>query len=165
MPSKLKHLAIVAIAASLPGLAFAQTAAQPTTPSTMPPSTTTTTTKPSSPAPMPQATVPAPLRGSGMAAKPNVDPQARRASRVIGANIVNEENRTVGEVHDLLISPVGSSVTAVLSVGGFLGIGEHYVAIPLSDLQWNAAHSRWMLPGATVESLKATPAFTYPERS
>ncbi len=136
----------------------------------MPPGTTGSTpsgvsppaaTAPRAPAPMPQATVPAPAAGSQAA----MTQQARRASRVIGANVVNEENRTVGEVHDLMISPAGGPITAVLSVGGFLGIGERYVAVPLSDLRWNAERERWMLPGATVDSLKARPAFSYPDRS
>lgn len=90
---------------------------------------------------------------------------ARRASQIIGANVINEENRTIGEVDDLMVSANdGSVTTAVLSVGGFLGIGERYVAVPISNLRWNTEHSRWMLPGATVDSLKARPAFSYPNR-
>lgn len=90
---------------------------------------------------------------------------ARRASKVIGANIINEENNNVGEVHDLMVDMAGGGSIAVLSVGGFLGIGERYVAVPVSDLRWNNERERWMLPGATVDSLKARPAFTYPDRT
>lgn len=151
MRTTFRTLAIAAVTASLPALALAQTAAPPAAPA------------PRAPAPMPQASVPAPQYGA--AAAQAMSPQARRASRVIGANIVNEENRTIGEVHDLMVAPAGGPVIAVLSVGGFLGIGDRYVAVPLSDLQWNAERGRWMLPGATVDSLKARPAFTYPERS
>ncbi|WP_188969881.1 PRC-barrel domain-containing protein [Neoroseomonas lacus] len=95
---------------------------------------------------------------------PTAAPSARRASTLIGANIINEENRNVGEVHDLMVDTAGGATIAVLSVGGFLGMGERYVAIPLSALRWNGERERWMLPGATVDSLKARPAFTYPER-
>jgi hypothetical protein len=95
----------------------------------------------------------------------NAATDARRASNIIGANIVNEENNTIGEVHDLMVSPNGGPVTAVLSVGGFLGIGERYVAMPISELRWNGERERWMLPGATVDSLKARPAYSYPDRS
>lgn len=152
MRTNLRILAIAAAAASVPALAIAQTTPAP---STTPPAVTT-------PAPMPSANVPAPQAGTaGMTV---ATPEARRASRLIGANIVNEENRTVGEVHDLMVSAAGGPVVAVLSVGGFLGIGERYVAMPLSELRWNADRERWMLPGATVDSLKARPAFTYPER-
>jgi sporulation protein YlmC with PRC-barrel domain len=90
---------------------------------------------------------------------------ARRASTLIGANIINGENRNVGEVHDLMVDMAGGATIAVLSVGGFLGIGERYIAIPASDLRWNSDRERWMLPGATIDSLKARPAFTYPERT
>jgi len=155
MRTNFRTLAIAAVTASLPAIALAQTTPSPATP----PAVTT----PSAPAPMPQANVPAPQQGA--AAVQAMNPQARRASRVIGANIVNEENRTVGEVHDLMVAPAGGPVIAVLSVGGFLGIGERYVALPLSELQWNADRARWTLPGATVDSLKARPAFSYPERS
>ncbi|GGJ28344.1 hypothetical protein GCM10011320_39570 [Neoroseomonas lacus] len=67
-------------------------------------------------------------------------------------------------MHDLMVDTAGGATIAVLSVGGFLGMGERYVAIPLSALRWNGERERWMLPGATVDSLKARPAFTYPER-
>jgi starvation-inducible outer membrane lipoprotein len=150
MRMNLKTVALAAVTASLPALALAQTA-----PSTTPPAAT-------APAPMPQANVPAPQTGA--AGVTVAAPQARRASQLIGANIVNDENRTVGEVHDLMVSSAGGPVLAVLSVGGFLGIGERYVAMPLSELRWNSDRERWVLPGATVDSLKARPAFTYPER-
>ena len=150
MNFKVKTYAAVLILAGAPALSVAQT-----TPQSAPP-----TSPPATSAPMPQATVPAPPSGAQMASA-----QARRASQIIGANIVNEENRTVGEVHDLMIVPAGGAITAILSVGGFLGMGERYVAVPLADLRWNADRERWMLPGATVDSLKARPAFTYPARS
>ncbi|BDG74582.1 PRC-barrel domain-containing protein [Roseomonas fluvialis] len=153
MRPNIKILAITATAL-LPAIALAQTAPQPAP----------STTMPQSPSTMPQANVPAPVQGSAAGMVATANPQARRASRVIGANIINEANNTVGEVHDLMISPAGGPVIAVLSVGGFLGIGERYVAIPLADLRWNADRERWTLPGATVDSLKARPAFTYPER-
>ncbi|MBR0652782.1 PRC-barrel domain containing protein [Roseomonas terrae] len=139
--SSIRRALLTAAIVSLPGLALAQ-APSTTTPAApsvaAPPSTTVTT-------PTPAAT-------------------ARRASQIIGANIINEENRNVGEVHDLMVDAAGGATIAVLSVGGFLGMGERYIAIPLSDLRWNGERERWMLPGATVDSLKARPAFTYPER-
>jgi hypothetical protein len=63
-----------------------------------------------------------------------------------------------------MIMPAGGAITAVLSVGGFLGMGERYVAVPLADLQWSAERNRWTLPGATVDTLEARAAFVYPER-
>lgn len=140
MNVSLKRFALVAFVAAWPVMALAQPASQP----------------------VPQA-VPTP--GTTSSTVQSVDPMSRRASRIIGADIVNEENRTIGEVHDLMISPAGGPITAVLSVGGFLGIGERYVAVPLSNLQWNADRRRWTLPGASVDSLRARPAYEYPDRS
>ena len=157
-----KSCATYAMIAAMPTLAVAQTTTTPARPTTPPGASS------SAPATMPQANVPAPQRNA-TAAQHNqgaVTPasDARRASNIIGADVYNEQNNDVGEVHDLMVSPNGPPV-AVLSVGGFLGIGERYVAVPLSELQWNTDRSRWMLHGATVDSLKARPAYTYPDRS
>jgi len=87
----------------------------------------------------------------------------RRASRLIGANVVNEANETIGEVEDLIITPGGGAPVAVLSVGGFLGIGARLVAVPYDRLQYNTERGRWMLQGATRDSLRGLPEFAYPE--
>jgi hypothetical protein len=51
------------------------------------------------------------------------------------------------------------SAGAVLSVGGFLGIGTKYVVVPYSTLEVH--DKRMVLPGATKESLKSLPEFKY----
>ncbi len=90
---------------------------------------------------------------------------ARRASRIIGSNVYNDRGETVGSVDYLLINREGGAPTAVLSVGGFLGIGSRLVAVPLTDLQWSAQQDRWVLPGATKEALQNRPAFNYDSAS
>jgi hypothetical protein len=57
-----------------------------------------------------------------------------RASKVIGSNVVNEENEVIGKIDDLLISLDGKEPYAVLSIGGFLGMGTHLVAVPYETL-------------------------------
>ncbi|HEY4252780.1 MAG TPA: PRC-barrel domain-containing protein [Roseomonas sp.] len=84
-----------------------------------------------------------------------------RASRIIGAKIYNERNEAIGDVDDLIVHASGQAPTAVLSVGGFLGIGARLVAVPLSELRFNTDGERWVLNGATRETLQARPAFTY----
>jgi len=85
---------------------------------------------------------------------------ARRASKVIGSNVYNENNESIGEVDDILIPPGGGSPMAVISVGGFLGIGAKLVAVPYERLQANN-NNRWILAGATKDSLTSLPTFTY----
>jgi PRC-barrel domain protein len=85
-----------------------------------------------------------------------------RASKVIGSTVVNEQNETVGKVDDLIISNAGKGEpVAVLSVGGFLGVGSKLVAIRYDQLKANPDKSEFVLAGATKDSLKSLPDFTY----
>jgi len=82
-----------------------------------------------------------------------------RASKVVGSTVVNEANETVGTIDDLIVTPSDKVPFAVLSVGGFLGMGTKYVVVPYNSLQ---PHNKQMLlPGATKESLKTLPDFKY----
>jgi PRC-barrel domain len=66
-----------------------------------------------------------------------VDPQTLatgyRSSKVVGASVVNEANETVGAIDDLIVTPNERVPYAILSVGGFLGMGTKYVAVPFSS--------------------------------
>lgn len=85
--------------------------------------------------------------------------EGRRASRLIGTSVYNDSAETVGEVDDLLIPREGGPPVAIISVGGFLGIGAKLVAVPYENLRMGG--TRWTLPGATKESLNALPGFAY----
>lgn len=92
-----------------------------------------------------------------------VDPQSLatgyRTSKVVGSVVVNESNETVGTIDDLIVTPSERVPYAVLSVGGFLGMGTKYVVVPYSTLEVN--DKRMMLRGATKDSLKSLPEFKY----
>jgi hypothetical protein len=92
-----------------------------------------------------------------------VDPQSLatgyRTSKVVGSTVINEANETVGTIDDLIVTPSEKVPFAVLSVGGFLGMGAKYVVVPYSALEVN--DKRMMLRGATKESLKSLPEFKY----
>jgi hypothetical protein len=92
-----------------------------------------------------------------------VDPQSvatgYRTSKVVGSTVVNEANETVGTIDDLIVTPSEKVPFAVLSVGGFLGIGTKYVVVPYSSLK--VGDKKMVLPGATKDSLKALPEFKY----
>ncbi len=87
--------------------------------------------------------------------------EGRRASQVIGSTVYNENNESIGEVDDLIVPATGGQPVAVISVGGFLGIGARLVAVPYERLSHNGERNRWMLQGASKESLQSLPAFTY----
>jgi hypothetical protein len=48
---------------------------------------------------------------------------------------------------------------AIINAGGFLAVAKHNVAIPVSQFQLSG--EKLVLPGATKDALKATPAFEY----
>ncbi len=89
---------------------------------------------------------------------------SNRASGIIGANIYNEAGTSIGEVEDLIIQRDGSAPVAVVSVGGFLGMGARLVAVPLAELRFAEDNARWTLHGATKESLQARPVVSFASR-
>ena len=82
-----------------------------------------------------------------------------RASKVIGSSIVNDANETIGKIDDLLVTRDGKEPYAVLSVGGFLGMGTHMVVIRYDNLKF--ADNKIVLPGGTKDGLKMLPTFQY----
>src|ERR1039457_2464549 len=72
-----------------------------------------------------------------------------RSSKVVGRSVVNDANETIGKIDDLLVSPDGKQPYAVLSIGGFLGMGAHLVVVPYDALKF--AEKKVMLPGGTKE--------------
>ena len=79
--------------------------------------------------------------------------------KLLGAKVYNDQNQSIGKIEDIIVSPKRTVSHAIIGVGGFLGIGEHLVAIPMDQL--NFVNNRFVLHGATKETLKAMPEFHY----
>jgi PRC-barrel domain len=82
-----------------------------------------------------------------------------RASKVIGSSVVNDANETIGKIDDLLVTRDGKEPYAVLSIGGFLGMGSHLIVVRYDSLKF--ADNKIVLPGGTKDGLKMLPAFQY----
>ena len=82
-----------------------------------------------------------------------------RASKLMGAPVYNEQEERVGTIGDLIVTPDRSLSYAILSVGGFLGLGARLVAIPAEQIR--DEQGRLVLPGATKEALTKLPEFQY----
>jgi len=59
-----------------------------------------------------------------------------RSSKLIGVNVYNDNNDKIGDIQELIVDKSGKVENVVLGVGGFLGMGEHYVAVPMEKLKW-----------------------------
>lgn len=82
-----------------------------------------------------------------------------RASKIVGAPVVNDANETIGKIDDLLVSRNDKVLYSVISVGGFLGVGSKLVAVPYQSL--TITDKSLALPGGSKETLKALPEFKY----
>ncbi len=82
-----------------------------------------------------------------------------RSSKVVGSTVYNEAKEDIGKIDDLIVTSKDSVPYAVLSVGGFLGMGAHHIVVPASAL--DVVDGRMMLRGASKDSLKALPNYSY----
>ena len=95
---------------------------------------------------------------------PNTD---RLSSEIVGLDVYNNANQDIGTIKD--IAYTRSRVQAyIVAVGGFLGLGDHYVAVDPSDVKvtYDANAKKWHARmDATADQLKSAPAFTYPSKT
>lgn len=73
--------------------------------------------------------------------------------------VYNDTNDEIGSIYDIIVAPDRKATYAILSVGGFLGMGTHYVAIPIDH--FDIHDGNLYLAGATKDALKAVPEFEY----
>jgi sporulation protein YlmC with PRC-barrel domain len=59
-----------------------------------------------------------------------------RASKLVGLSVYNEKNESVGSINDMLTDKNGKIVAVVIGVGGFLGVGEHLVAVAFDKVKF-----------------------------
>lgn len=89
-------------------------------------------------------------------------PDQISADDYIGTTVYNANNESIGEINDLIIEKNGGVVAAVIGVGGFLGIGEKNVAVPMSNIMVSQAEDGSSLKLSTSETsdtLKNAPEF------
>jgi sporulation protein YlmC with PRC-barrel domain len=59
-----------------------------------------------------------------------------RATKITGLNVYNNNNEKIGDINEVLVDKSGKVEAVVIGVGGFLGVGEHDVAVPFNQLKW-----------------------------
>jgi sporulation protein YlmC with PRC-barrel domain len=149
IPMALKSVLAAALVVALPSLALAQETVKPATSASV-----------------------AATGGMTMADKATVkvtyvtaQPADVMSSKLIGLNVYNNANESVGEIEDLVIVD-GKTISAViLGVGGFLGMGERYVSVsPSSIALENKDGKLRALIDTNKDALKSAPAFEYSKK-
>jgi hypothetical protein len=84
------------------------------------------------------------------------------ASRLLGTDIINAQDETIGEIEDLIIRNGNELTGLVIGVGGFLGLGERYVVVDPKSVTLAADGDAWVgTANTTREALEAAPEFEY----
>jgi putative membrane protein len=130
---------------------------------TEPPATTGTTAEGSAeqPATTAEGTAEQPT-ATQEAARPTYPLGDKTANDLIGQLVVNQNGDNVGEIYDIVFNASDQAVLAVVSVGGFLGIGEKNVAVPFEQLQ-PGDNEAILMSTASEEELKAMPEYVEAE--
>ncbi len=112
------------------------------------------------PEPMPGASAPAAAATAPMKdEKADMDKQAISGisvkKSIMGKAVYNEADEKIGDISDVVLASDGQAAYFIVGAGGFLGLGEHNVAIPYEKIQQNG--DKMVLPGFTKDQLKALP--------
>ncbi len=112
---------------------------------------------------------PAPSAGSDMSAAGDATYLTEQSETQVSANdyigkqIYNANNESIGDVNNLILEENGGIVAAVVGVGGFLGIGEKDVALPMSKISMarDAENNNdvRLTTTETAEALQSAPEF------
>ncbi len=103
-----------------------------------------------------QQTMPPPAPGSAA----SIQPGQVRADDIIGTRDYGPNDANVGSVDDIIVNTRSMQVeAAILSVGGFLGIGDKLVSVPIDQLRMG--QDGRLSISLTREQLERTPQFEY----
>jgi sporulation protein YlmC with PRC-barrel domain len=79
------------------------------------------------------------------------------ASKVAGTSVYDGAHKHIGEVDDLIVDTITGRVRyAMLSFGGFLGLGKDHYVVPWTSLKWDAELNGYVT-GITQDQLERSP--------
>jgi sporulation protein YlmC with PRC-barrel domain len=95
----------------------------------------------------------------------DVKPAELMTTMLLGANVYNNQKEKLGEIEDLAIENRRDVTGVVVSVGGFLGIGESYVVLDPKTVVVSQKDGTWeAFVDTTKDTLKNAPKFTYSKK-
>jgi hypothetical protein len=81
------------------------------------------------------------------------------SDKVAGTDVYNTAGDSLGEIHDVMIDKRSGKIAyAVMSFGGFLGMGERYHPLPWSTLKYDTGQGGYVV-GLTKEQLEKAPTY------
>jgi hypothetical protein len=81
------------------------------------------------------------------------------AGKVTGTAVYNTDGDHLGAIHDVMLDKRSGRIAyAVMSFGGFLGIGERYHTLPWAILKYDTRQGGYVV-GLTIDQLKAAPSY------
>ena len=85
-----------------------------------------------------------------------------RASKLMGLDVYNEANEKLGDVNELILDKDGKINAVVIGVGGFLGMGEHDIAVSMDKLKFmeEPVRTSSTTPATTTRDNAAAPRET-----
>lgn len=82
-----------------------------------------------------------------------------KASSIIGTSVVDPADENLGDIKEIVIDPASGRVAyAVVSLGGFLGMGAKLFAIPFSSFKYHQDENNYVLD-VPKDKLKKAPGF------
>lgn len=97
----------------------------------------------------------------------SISPKDDLSSKAIGLNVYNNANQDIGTIKDIALN--GNQIDGyILAVGGFLGLGDHEVAVRPGalDISYSSSDNKWHAKmDVTADQLKAAPEYKYPNKS
>ena len=121
---------------------------------------TTTMASAQTPQPVPQA-----RQAEGPIAQilPTIPANAMTVTHWYKQNVYDPSDAKIGEIMDVLVDRDGKTVALVVGVGGFLGMGEKDVAVPLNAVQFKTKdNNKWhAVMNTTKDALKNAPGYKF----
>jgi len=101
---------------------------------------------------------------------------AIRAKKVIGTKVKGADGKTIGEIEDVVLDKLSNNIMfAVVSFGGFMGMGEKYHPLPWRTLRYDDSQNAYMVdvsedklrqgPADSIEALTANDGAKFRDRA
>lgn len=142
----LSTASVMALALAISGTALAQGSSGPTPPIESKPSR--------------------PMGSDTMTSIPGTGTAEVKGNKLIGADVKDTANEKIGDVSEVLVTTDGKVNAVIVSIGGFLGVGDRKVVMPWEQLRFSSEGSQLVvMTNATKESLKSLPEYQDPARA